>query len=100
MIDTLQSKRTNAAKCGPETPVMLYVHGGAWCMPFDKNAAAEFFAGIAESGWAAYSMNYVLPGIWRRSPTGRRSSRPSYQQHKFRARASCSAVGGSTPSRA
>ena len=49
------------AKCGPETPVMLYVHGGAWCMPFDKSAAAEFFAAIAESGWAVYSMNYVMP---------------------------------------
>ena len=51
------------AKCGPETPVMLYVHGGAWCMPFDKNAAAEFFAGIAESGWVVYSMNYVMPSM-------------------------------------
>ena len=51
------------AKCGPETPVLLYVHGGAWCMPFDKNAAAEFFMGIAASGWAVYSMNYVMPSM-------------------------------------
>ena len=51
------------AKPGPETPVLLYVHGGAWCMPFDKNAAAEFFMGIAASGWAVYSMNYVMPSF-------------------------------------
>ena len=51
------------AKRGPDTPVMLYVHGGAWCMPFDKNAAAEFFMGIAASGWAVYSMNYVMPSM-------------------------------------
>ena len=51
------------ANHGPETPVLLYVHGGAWCMPYDKNAAAEFFMGIAASGWAVYSMNYVMPSM-------------------------------------
>lgn len=46
---------------GRGAPVLLYVHGGAWCMPFDKNSAAEFFADIAAHGWAVYSMNYIMP---------------------------------------
>ena len=46
---------------GKGVPVLLYVHGGAWCQPFDKNTSAEFFADIAAHGWAVYSMNYIMP---------------------------------------
>lgn len=41
-------------------PVLVYVHGGAWCWPFDKTDHEEFFEMLANDGWAVFAPDYIL----------------------------------------
>lgn len=41
-------------------PVLVYIHGGAWCWPYDKTDHEEFFELIANDGWAVFAPDYIL----------------------------------------
>lgn len=47
---------------GPQTnlPVLVYIHGGGWCQPFDKTDHEEFFELIANDGWAVFAPDYIM----------------------------------------
>ena len=44
-----------------DTPVFVYVHGGGWHGPWDKDANQEFFCFLAErTGYLVASIDYIL----------------------------------------
>jgi len=48
------------AKHDGAMPVFVYIHGGGWCMPYDKTDHEEFFELIANDGWAVFAPDYLL----------------------------------------
>ena len=48
-------------KVPSDAPVLLYLHGGAWCMRWDKDGEGyEMFKRLAEKGFVTCSMDYAL----------------------------------------
>lgn len=48
-------------KISADAPVLLYLHGGAWCMRWDKDAEGyQMFRLLAEKGFVVCSMDYQL----------------------------------------
>ena len=49
-------------KLSPDTPVMLFVHGGAWSEPnYDKSSDGAWLGkALAQKGMVVFCMNYVL----------------------------------------
>lgn len=48
-------------KVPAEAPVLLYLHGGAWCMRWDKDAEGyEMIKRLCDAGFVVCSMDYIL----------------------------------------